>query len=731
MTLVLQSPRCIIDFETRSECDLLACGARRYAEDESTRILCMGYSFDHGITTGLWTPWVLGEEEREVEVVTGKGKNKVVTKSVERYPAMVYRPEECPFPKEVVDFVLAGGALEGHSVGMERSHWRQILVKQFGLPDCKRWIDTQASCAYRALPLSLDEVGEVLNLDIKKDKAGRMILSRISKPRKPTKFDKRKWDNDPQLFQDCFEYCRQDVRAEGNLGQRIGDLTPSEYRMWVLDQVMNERGVRIDMNAVCAAKSVAEQATVNMEAELVEMTSGEITTGNQRDRMIEWLWREHKIRMPDMTASTVKETLKDKGIPPFEKGKKETFARRVLEIRQELSRTSTKKLYSMLACVCRSGRIHGLLQYHGAGTGRWAGRLVQPQNFPRPKIMGKPFKGDIEELIGIILFEDIAVIRLCFGPEMEAIAASLRGMFIAEDGCDYCVADFSSIEARIVMWLAGQDDAMEVFEKADAKTGPDIYCHLAGAIYGRIITKADADERQLGKIGVLGAGYGMGAAALQTQAHDEYELDLELALCQRIISTYRETYPKVKQFWYDIERAACTAVQQNKAVRHRCIVFEPITDAAGKWLTARLPSGRLLWYFNPSITMEPVPWSTAEKPDIRPKLWYEGRDNKRGGVWTLISTYGGMLTENLVQAIARDVMAEAMVRAELAGYPLILTVHDEIISEQPKTHGTTVVTEKGLVYDPAYEKLVAQPPLWLEGMPIAVEGWRGPRYKKG
>jgi len=722
-TSALMAPRMMADFEARSRVDLTEVGAWRYSEDESTQIMCLAYAFGDG-EIKLWTPWVEEDVEcfYEEKVTTGRGKNKVVTMErrscIERQ--MVYRPELCPFPQEIIDFILAGGTIEAHSAQMERSLWLNQLHKKFAVPMCTRWVDTQASCAYRALPLSLDEVGTVLNLDVQKDKEGKTLIKLLCQPQKITKKMKIKqeWNNDPALFYKFFDYCKRDIGAERSLGNAVGDLPPSEYRLWVLDQNINYRGVRLDFDAVYAAKAVVEKAKVNMEAELVAMTNGEITTGNQRDRIVEWLRKQHKVIMPNMQSGTLKETLKDKDLP--------AEAKRMLQIRQELSRTSTEKIYTMIACVCSNGRIRGLLQYHGAGTGRWAGRLVQPQNFPRPKINGKPFKGKIDDLISIIMFEDPDVIRLCFGPEMEALAASLRGMFIAEEGHDFLTSDFASIEARIVLWLAGQMDAMEIFEKADRKEGPDIYCHLAGQIYGRVIDKdKDPDERQLGKIGVLGCGYQMGPGKLQEQAHDDYELDLPIETCETIVKTYRNTFPMVKEFWRDINNTACSAITLDRAVEHRGIVYEPITDAAGKWLACRLPSGRRIWYFNPHVTMEGVSDETAKKyPNMAgkkfPKLWYEARDNKRGGMWSVVSTYGGMLTENIVQAIARDIMAEAMLRAEAAGYKIILTVHDEIVSEVLKDFGS----------QKEFDALMAQKPRWCQNMPIAVEGWRGPRYRK-
>lgn len=710
---VLQSPRCIIDFEARSEADLRDCGAARYAQDPTTQILCMSYSFDDG-EVFLWTPWVETVEEFEIQKTIGRGKNKHIETEIRREPVMVYRPDLQPFPQEVIDHVLNDGALEAHSVGMERSMWFAQLVKDFGVPPCKRWLDTQATAAYRGLPLDLDGLGAALNLDVVKDKGGKALINKLCKPRKPTKDDQRKWNNSPALFKELFAYCIQDNKAERAVGNAIGDLPPQEYRVWVLDQTINARGVAIDLPAVHAAKTLAAKATANMEGELQALTEGVVTTGNQRARIQEWLGDKHGVVLPNMQSGTLKEALKkDPNMPATPK--------RVLQIRQELSRTGISKLDSMLDCVCEDGRIHGLLQYHGAGTGRWAGRLVQPQNFSRPKVNGKPFKGDVEDLIKIILFTEPEIVRLCYGPEMETLTAALRSMFVPKDGYVYDVADYSQIEARLVLWLAGHTEAMDIFRASDRKEGPDIYCFSASELFGRKVTKDDAEDRQLGKIQVLSSGYGCGAGRLVEIAHDDYELDLSPDMANKMVQGYRTKFDKVPKLWRGLENAACQAVITGRPCEYKGIVYEVVKDAAGKWLTCRLLSGRRLWYYEPSITYEPMPWSTKEKPDIRPKLWFWGRDSKKGGMWSKVSTYGGMLTADVIQAMARCLMVAAMFRVEALGYPIILTIHDEVISETPEGHGSHA----------EFEHEMAKNTPWCPDMPIAVEGWRGKRLRKG
>lgn len=691
----LELPRVVIDFETRSIVDVTEVGAWAYAEHESTEILCLAYRLPWEHTTRLWTPLAA-------------------------------------FPQELIDLAENGFTFEAHNVQFERAVWYNLLYKKLGIPMPKKWVCTLATCAYRSLPLKLEAVGDVLGLEVQKDSRGKYLLGRLSSPRKPKKKEIKEWEaehpgeemptlwnDDFGLLEELYDYCVTDVNSEAELGSRIGDLTPSEYRIWVLDQTINWRGVMVDLEAVHAAKKIADECTRILTKKLVSLTDGAIETAGQRDKFLDW-FASQGASLPDMKAETIEATLKnERFLARFPKqGKEDHPVVQALKLRTMLSRASTKKLDKFIECTCRDGRIRGLLQYHGAGTGRWAGRLVQPQNFPRGNVKAAKTADGLEKLIAAIKLGDWELIEIFYGDVLEAIAAALRGMFIAAPGKEFKVADFSAIEARVTMWLAQQEDAVEAFRRYDRKEGPDIYCFMASRIYNREITKdKDPEERQLGKITILGCGYQMGAPKLQMQAEQDYGIKLPIETCEMLVSSYRESYPMVKQMWTGLENAAIEAIQTGKQVSYSYVAYEVVHDAAGKWLTCILPNGRRLWYYNPRIQMMPAPWDSSR---MLPRIVYEGRDNKRGGAWNDVYTYGGMLTENVVQAISRDLMVEGMIRVEKMGHPIVMTVHDEVVAESPIGFGT--IKE--------FEAALCETPPWADGLPIATEGWIMRRYRK-
>jgi DNA polymerase len=694
----LTLPRMVVDFETRSELNVKDVGAWRYAEHHSTEILCLGWKHK------------------------GKGRRNV------------WVPGREPFPQEIVAHALAGYTFEAHNVQFERAIWYHILRHMVGVEVPPRWVDTLASCAYRSLPLGLDKVGPVLGLDVQKDKRGKYLLDTLSKPRKLRKAEKKELEDlgvppedwptvyreDPDLLEELYDYCGTDVEAEDELGETIGDLPPSEFRLWVLDQTINYRGVAVDLDAVTAAWEVAEIVTEKQTKRLQEITGGEVQTANQRDLMLTWFARQG-YPMADMKGDTVDKALAA-GNAPQEVGE-------VLRIRKSLSKGSTKKLVAFYRCTCQDGRIRGLLQYHGAGTGRWAGRLVQPQNFPRgsledyAKTLGMKEAETMELLIECIKMrgqDAVDAIEMIFGDVMEALATALRGMFIAGEGKRFLVADFSAIEAVVLAWLADETwkvDAFAAIQRGEPYgESADIYCATASMVFGYpvIDKKQHPKERQVGKTCELAFGYQGGVGAW-------YNFDDSGKYSDEEINGYkiawRERHPNIVNLWYRLQDAAIDAVRMWKKVKvgNCSIWFEPVEDEAGKWLTCVLPNGRRLWYYNPH-TVEVTKFGRQML-----ELRYEGRDNKKGGAWGIVSTYGGMLAENVVQAISRDLMAEAMVRVEKAGYPTLLTIHDEIIAEVPVDYGS--------LKDFEHHMALPVPP-WAEGCPIAVDGWEGKRYMK-
>jgi len=683
--MAVELPICTVDFETRSFLDVRDVGAWRYAEDWTTEILCMSWKIGND-PTKLWVPWLT-------------------------------------FPQEILDHISAGGIFEAHNVQFERAIWLFILRPQFGIPVPRRWKDTLAVCAYRGLPLSLEKVGvkDCLNLTIKKDARGSYLLNTLCKPKFGTKKEPdRIYREDWDLMDELFGYCMTDSDSEQDLSCRIGDLPRSEHRLWVLDQKINQRGIRLDMDAVHAALELTTNITTTLNAELLEITKGAVERATQRDRLLSWLHDNGLEALPDLKKETLESwTRKDGHGEYLMKGKIPDSTLRALVIRSQLAKASTRKLEKMRDCVGGDGRVRGLLQYHGASTGRWAGRLVQPHNFPRASVTnktsenGKKFWLDMELLIDQIKGNMLTD----YDNPMEAVASSLRGMFITDPGRVFHICDFSAIEARVTFWIARCQAGLDVFTKSDVGESEDIYCVTASDLVGFEVRKKDhSHERQLGKITVLGCGYQMGAPKLQFQAEKDYGVILSDMEAERMVNLYREKYAEVKWLWYGLQNAAIATVKTGHPHSYGNIIYELVTDNAGLWLACILPSGRRIWYYEPVVERIIPPWG-GERRD---SLTYMGRDNKRGGAWARVRTYGGMLTENVVQAIARDLMAEAMIRVEIAGYNIVLTVHDEIITEDDKDFGS----------QEEYERLMAQNPPWCVGCPITVEGGVVTRYQK-
>lgn len=635
-------------------------------------------------------------------------------------PAWVHPSNE--FPQEMLDFIDSGGTLEAHNAGFERAIWRHVMMKKYGIPACTHWRDTLAACAYRSLPLDLDKAGRVLGLTNQKDKRGKMLIQKLCKPQKATKKKPGGRCFERALLLEMFDYCVQDTNTEHELGEKIGPLPLSEYRVWILDQKINDRGVYVDQPLVAAAVRIVEEVEKRLQIELREITDGRVEKASQLPALKDWL-SDQNYTVSDLSADTIEEMLEaDKSGPEHRMPYK---VKRALQIRQILSKASTKKLYKYLSCAASDGKIHGLLQYHGAGTGRWAGRLLQPQNFPRgdenmltPAANAKGVDG-MSTLVEMIATGDAELLELIYGDPLLAIASALRGMIIAEEDDEMFVADFSAIEARVTAWIAGETwkiNAFEAFDRGELFEGSaDMYCATASMIFGKTITnkKEFPTERQAGKVCELALGYQGSVHAWRKFDDSDFWTDDQVLAHVR---QWRKKHPMIVRFWYAIEDAAIKAILTGKPQSYRGIQFEIINDEAGKWLACRLPNGRRLWYYNPHL----VDGGENNFGEQKWILCYEGRNNKKGGAWTIINTYGGMLTENIVQAISRDLMVEGMIRVEAAGYQIILTVHDELVARRKKGAGNK----------DEFVRLMTIVPEWFEGFPLHAEGGVMTRYRK-
>lgn len=617
---------------------------------------------------------------------------------------------------DLFSWLSCGGLVEAHNAWFERGIWTNKGIPR-GWPAIRseQWRCSAAKAAAHALPRGLDEALAALGLEIRKDatkvETGVKVIKQIklvqklAKPRKPRKKERELWakehPNEPHpivywetepLLRMLFDYNKQDVLAEEALSHAVPDLNDAETEVFLTDQDTNERGFELDSEAIQTALRLLEREQDDLNAELRTLTGDAVPKATNRAKLAKWC-SEQGVTLPDTTAETLDRYLDWGGLP--------ANVHRALTILRTLGRSSTAKFEAMDKWLCPDGRAHGGLLYHAASTGRWGGQGIQPQNFPKGHIKD----WDMSTAWEILKTEDVDLIRCVYGSLAEPLSQALRGAIVATPGMSLYVADYASIEARVLLWLAEDEDALEIFRK-----GGDIYCEMASSIYHRVITKKDKDERQLGKVAILGLGYQMGAAKFVDTAAT-YGITISEAFSREVVIAYREKFWRVKNLWQDQETAAiAAAVDPYNTVQCGRVLWY----SNKKYLYCELPSGRRLAYPFPEVGEQMTNWG-----ELRPQLTFMGI-NPLTHKWQRQHTYGGMLVENIVQAISRDLMAAALVRCEQSDtfYP-VLSVHDELIGEGLPGHDVK-----------EFEALMATVPDWAEGCPVAAEGWTGERYKK-
>ncbi|HVZ42984.1 MAG TPA: DNA polymerase, partial [Ramlibacter sp.] len=620
-----------LDFETRSLVDLGKAGATRYAQDPSTDIWCACFYVPDLDDILTWRP----------------GMPHGVLGQLAADPTVIFRAWNAAF---------------------ERRIWREIMVKRYGFPDIPlhRWRCTAAEAAALALPRKLESAAKVLGASHQKDDAGHRLMLRMAKPRRILPDGTPEWWDDHERVQRLIRYCAQDVRTEMAVKQKVRDLTDYELRVYQLDQLINDRGVMLDSAMAEAVRDLAAEAQTRANRELREVTNGRVAGVTKRADILTFLQSEgtetEKVDKEAVRALLARDDLTE-------------AARRVLELRAEAGKSSVSKVDKMFSCVCFDGRMRDLLLYHGAGTGRWTGRLIQPQNLPaRSKALGDEF--DADQWREPVLAHDYDLIDACY-PPLEVLAMQLRPCLRAAPGHRFVCADFAAIEARVLAWLADERWLLEAFRK-----GADVYRLMAADIYHKpvdLIGKPSA-ERDMGKRVILGCGFGMGwKKFILTCAKDD--VLIEDAAAQQIIDTYRDKNSRIKAFWYELERCAVAAVKA-PGEKFYAAGGKLIFTKRGDYLWIALPGRtRALAYYKPRIVEKTTPWGSKQDAV---RFWGEDSTTRK---WMQIDLYGGLIAENIVQAVARDLMVDAMFRVEAAGYPLVLTVHDELLCEVPDGFG--------------------------------------------
>jgi DNA polymerase len=470
---------------------------------------------------------------------------------------------------------------------------------------------------------------------------------------------------------------------------------------------MNRRGLRIDLPYVAKSQEVVGKASAPLLAQFDKLTGGLRPT--QIAKVQAWC-SDHGTELPDLRKETVTSALGGSidddelgdGAPQYELTEP---VRQALEIRQLIGSSSVKKLERMAACVCADGRARGLSQFHGTHPGRSAGRLFQPYNFPRGILE------DVtpEETVDAIMTGDPDMVQILLGaPPIQAVVSGLRHAIIPDPGKVFLSGDYAGIQARIVLALSGQHDKAELMA-----SGKDVYCDMASHIYGRTITKADKAERNIGKYSVLGLGFQMGWEKFKAQ----YGKGQSEEFCQDVVRVYRKEWaPMVPQLWEGLAAASLLAVQTGEPQEAYGIEYR-LKDG---WLTARLPSGRELYYWRPQLTSKPVPWDPT---DLRPCWTYEGVRNGRAQT---ISTYGGLLTENVVMGIEVDIQRHGWANCERNGFPIVFECYDELVAEVEEWEADL----------PGFRQCLLDVPQWVRSLKIPVDVpkqdmWVGDRYRKG
>lgn len=565
-----------------------------------------------------------------------------------------------------------------HNAAFERE---MLAAKGFPLP-WSRFVDTAALAARMSLPRKLEAVAAALKLDEQKNMAGHRIMLKLARP-------KGGWDDDefweeedkPRDFAALREYCRQDVAVMREVHRRLLSLSEQEQKLYVLTGEMNDRGVGVDLASIPFATELLDRENAIGEEEFRSLTGGHGVKSYKKVA--------EALKLPNVKKVTVRNTLRQPGL--------DSKVHRALTLFKRLARSSPAKLRALQNRTSKDGRVRGALIYSGAErTQRWSSGGVQLHNLP--KGLGKK----TDEAFAAL---QTGALDLLYDDSVGVVAEMLRGFFIG----DLLVGDFAQIEARTLVWYAGQQDMLELF-----RNHGDTYLHMASRIAGKVVKKGDTDPRFppgvdwrfIGKQTVLGAGYGLGWEKFQRALDEIYDVQIDAEFAMQVISAYRASSARVCAWWNRLQQGFNYVVATNRdrlQVDSR-IAMGNLVVGGLRYAYIEIASGRRLYYAEPEMTAD------------GPRYW--GRNIYLGGKWDRVSTYGGKLAENIVQATARDVMAEAMLHLDEKGYKLLLTVHDEIIAEGPKDllsdfHDAMVVT-----------------PRWAEGLPVEVETFHTRRYRK-
>ena len=589
--------------------------------------------------------------------------------------------------------------------------------------------DTMVKAYSHSLPGSLSALCDVLRVpnDKAKDKDGRRLIRLFCVPDRNGHVQTH--ETRPEDWKRFVEYCRLDVEALAEIDQRLPEWNwqARDHALFELDQQINRRGICIDTELAQACVDLAEKTAAINEERAKELTNGELSSARQRDAVLKHILKEYGVTLPDLTKSTVERRLNDPDLPQAVKD--------LLAVRLSSTRTSIAKYKALLGSVSSDGRLRGTLQFRGASrTGRYSGRLFQPQNLARPTLSQTEIDVGIDAIKG-------GWTDLLYDDPSELMSSCLRGVIVASPGKQLVVADLSNIEGRVLAWLAKEDWKLQAFREFDAGRGPDLYKATYGRTFGVNPNDVTKKQRQIGKVLELAMGYQGGVGAFLTfasvyrvdldelakhtfeaidpqyliEARDAYPWFKEKGLthglaentfiaCEAIKRAWRAAHPAITKYWADTETAIREALTNGSTNIAGRIVY----DKKGAWLRARLPSGRYLCY----------PAARLPNDDERCAFIYKGM-NQYTRKWDLIKTYGGKCCENACQAVACDILVEAMPVIEASGFEIVISVHDEFITEAPMDKSAKEL-----------ESIMATAPAWAKDLPLAAAGFESQRYRK-
>lgn len=736
------SDRITLDFETRSAAELKHIGAYNYARHPSTEPMCLAYTFNQENAVGLWTPgfedrsrYQGGAKQLDLAIARTKASFKGRRLSKEEKERELHLTEErwrpadiapSPHPSRLAKAIEAGAEVEAHNAFFERNIWTAIMVPRFGFPEVRpeQWRCSAAKAATYSLPGALEKACAALGLSEQKDMVGHRLMKKLIKPRNPTLKDSYQWHQRRADLLRLFAYCIQDVRAERALSNFLLDLSPEELAVYQLDQDINLRGVHVDLELARKAIDIEERATQALWAKLSAVTSGAVTKTTERRQMIEWMHSRGVAAPIKVNANQEEiETTEAKSLKKMVRRKEiaDPTCLEAVQIWLAAGKTASKKYKAMISRASADGKLRENFQFHAASTGRWGGRGVQLHNLPRPP---GDWEGAMDELANDLMAFDYETLAALYGERRvpELLGTVTRGALVSSPGRLLDAPDYAAIEARGIAWIARDEPLLEIFRKLDAdpKSKEDLYTWQASQLLGRTITKKDKMERQVyGKTPYLGAQYQMWAPKLQATAADA-GTDIDIETCTEIIVGWRQQHKPIVDFWYETERCAIEAVQRAR-LADRVVVQDYLRwKMVGRFLVCKAPSGRCLFYLDPRVEWRTRTFADGSKSQPKLVLTFMGRDTYTHQ-WTRLSTYGGKLTQNIIERICRDLLADAMVRLAKKSFDIVLHSHDECVIDRPDLPGLREEIAAEMVKVPA----------WAPGFPIKVaQDWFARRYRK-